>query len=55
MTVSSPGFSPQTSTVSLADGQKLTGVQLTLARSSGSLTGVVTTVAAPGDAPGRWR
>ena len=48
MTVSSPGFSPQTTSVSLADGQRLTGVQLALARSSGSLFGVVTTL--PGNA-----
>ena len=44
VTVSSPGFSPQTTSVSLADGQRLTGVQLALARSSGSLFGVVTTL-----------
>ncbi len=49
VTVSSPGFSPQTTSVSLADGQRLTGVQLALARSSGSLFGVVTTL--PGNAP----
>ena len=49
VTVSSPGFGSQTTSVSLADGQKLTGVQLTLARSSGSLFGVVTTL--PGNAP----
>ncbi len=48
LTVSSPGFSPQTTSVSLADGQRLTGVQLALARSSGSLFGVVTTL--PGNA-----
>ena len=49
VTVSSPGFSPQTTSVSLADGQQLTGVQLALARSSGSLFGVVTTL--PGNVP----
>jgi 5-hydroxyisourate hydrolase-like protein (transthyretin family) len=49
VTVTSPGFTSQTTSVSLADGQKLTGVQLTLARSSGSLFGVVTTL--PGNVP----
>jgi hypothetical protein len=49
LTVNSPGFSPQTSTLSLSDGQKLTGVQMSLARSSGSLSGTVTTI--PGGAP----
>ena len=49
VTVSSAGFSPQTTSVSLADGQQLTGVQLALARSSGSLFGTVTTL--PGNAP----
>ena len=49
VTATSPGFTPQTSTLTLADGQKLTGVQLTVARSSGSLTGTVTTL--PDNAP----
>lgn len=49
VTVSSAGFSPQTTSVSLTDGQQLTGVQLALARSSGSLFGVVTTL--PGNVP----
>ena len=49
VTVTSPGFSPQTTSVSLADGQKLTGVQLTVARSAGSLTGIVSTL--PGNKP----
>jgi hypothetical protein len=35
--------------LSLSDGQKLTGVQMSLARSSGSLSGTVTTI--PGGAP----
>ena len=49
VTVSSAGFSPQTTSVSLSEGQQLTGVQLALARSSGSLFGVVTTL--PGNLP----
>jgi len=49
VTATSPGFTPQTSTLTLADGQKLTGVQLTVARSSGSLSGTVTTL--PGNEP----
>jgi hypothetical protein len=49
VTVTSPGFTAQTSTLTLADGQKLTGVQLTVARSSGSLSGTVTTL--PGNVP----
>ncbi|MET0524662.1 MAG: carboxypeptidase regulatory-like domain-containing protein [Nocardioides sp.] len=39
---SKPGFASQTMTVTLAKGQKLTGVGLTLGKSSGSLTGDVT-------------
>jgi hypothetical protein len=49
VTVTSPGFTTQTSTLSLTAGQKLTGVQLTVARAAGSLSGTVTTI--PGDAP----
>jgi len=49
VTVTSPGFTTQTTSVVLADGQKLTGVQLTLARSAGSLSGSVTTM--PGNVP----
>ncbi|MGS0688898.1 carboxypeptidase regulatory-like domain-containing protein, partial [Nakamurella sp. GG22] len=49
VTVTSPGFSPQTTSVSLADGQTLTGVQLAVARSAGSLNGIVSTV--PGNEP----
>ncbi len=49
VTVTSPGFTTQTTSVALTDGQKLTGVQLTLARSAGSLSGSVTTL--PGNAP----
>ena len=43
-----PGFASQTMTLTLAEGQKLTGVALTLGKSSGSLTGVVTAAARPG-------
>jgi 5-hydroxyisourate hydrolase-like protein (transthyretin family) len=49
VTVTSPGFTTQTTSAVLADEQKLTGVQLSLARSSGSLSGQVTTL--PGNAP----
>ncbi len=49
MTVTSPGFTTQTTSAVLTDGQKLTGVQLTLARSAGSLSGSVTTL--PDNAP----
>src|SRR6478752_2456416 len=49
VSVTSPGFTTQTTSVALADEQKLTGVQLTLARSAGSLSGSVTTL--PGNAP----
>ncbi len=38
---SKPGFASQTLTLSLAKGQKLTGVGLTLGKSSGSLKGAV--------------
>ena len=49
VTVTSPGFTTQTTSAVLTDGQKLTGVQLTLARSAGSLSGSVTTL--PDNAP----
>lgn len=39
---SKPGFASQTMTLTLAKGQKLTGVGLTLGKSSGSLNGAVT-------------
>jgi len=39
---SKPGFASQTMTLTLAKGQKLTGVGLTLGKSSGSLKGAVT-------------
>ena len=52
VTVNSPGFTTQTPRWSLADGQKLTGVQLTLARSAGSLSGTVTTMPATRRPPG---
>ncbi len=44
--VSKPGYAAQTLTLSLATGQKLTGVGVTLTRSSASLAGVVTVVPA---------
>ena len=47
--ISKPGFASQTLTLTLAAGQKLTGVAVTLNQSAGALTGVVTTV--PGNAP----
>lgn len=40
-----PGFSPQTLSLALSPGQKLTGVSVSLGRSSGSLGGVVMTAA----------
>ncbi len=49
VSVTSPGFTTQTTSVALADQQKLTGVQLALARSAGSLSGSVTTL--PGNVP----
>ncbi|ACV77432.1 carboxypeptidase-like regulatory domain-containing protein [Nakamurella multipartita] len=49
VTVTAPGFTTQATSVALTDEQKLTGVQLSLARSSGSLSGLVTTL--PGNVP----
>ena len=49
VTVTSPGFTTQTTSAVLADEQKLTGVQLSLARSSGTLSGLVTSL--PGNVP----
>lgn len=46
------GFAPQTSTVSLSTGQKLTGVSITLNRSSASLDGVVLQLPDDTRAPG---
>jgi 5-hydroxyisourate hydrolase-like protein (transthyretin family) len=49
---SKDGFASQTLTLTLAAGQKLTGVAITLGRSSGSLTGNVLMAADGGPAPG---
>src|SRR6478752_4014703 len=49
VSVTSHASTTHTTAVLLADEQKLTGVQLTLARSAGSLSGSVTTL--PGNAP----
>ena len=49
---SKTNYASQTLTLSLAAGQKLTGVSITLGRSSGSLTGAVTTLPDGGAAPG---
>ncbi len=45
ITVSAPGYSTVTSTLSLGAGQRLDNVLLSLAKSSASLSGMVTTVA----------
>jgi len=42
VTATRPGYATQTLTLTLAAGQKLTGVAITLGTSSGKLTGVVT-------------
>lgn len=47
-----PGFGPQTMTVSLTAGQKLTGVSITLTPSSSSLSGVVLLLPKNTGAPG---
>ncbi len=49
---SKDGFASQTLTLTLAAGQKLTGVSITLGQSSGSLTGKVTLLAGGVPAPG---
>ncbi len=49
VTVTLAGYGTVTSTLNLSAGQKLTGVQLTLANASGSLAGMVTSL--PGGAP----
>ncbi len=46
------GFASQTLSISLAAGQKLTGVAITLTGSSGTLTGIVTTLPTGARAPG---
>ena len=46
---SAPGFASQTLTLTLAAGQKLTGVAITLSQSAGALNGVVTLL--PSNAP----
>lgn len=45
VSVTATGYGTQTSTVSLVAGQKLTGLRFSLSKSSGSLSGVVTTLA----------
>ncbi len=45
VTVTAEGFGAQTSTLSLAAGQQLGGVQVNLSRSTGEISGVVSTVA----------
>jgi hypothetical protein len=52
VSVTAPNFTTTSSTLTLAAGQKLTGVQLAMARSSGSLTGLVTLLPAGTPAPG---
>lgn len=51
VSVTAPNFTTTSSTLTLAAGQKLTGVQLAMARSSGSLTGLVTLLPAGTPAP----
>ncbi len=51
VTVTLDNFTTQSSTLTLATGQKLTGVQLAMATSSGSLTGLVTLLPAGAPAP----
>jgi 5-hydroxyisourate hydrolase-like protein (transthyretin family) len=52
VSVTAPNFTTTSSTLTLAAGQKLTGVQLAMARSSGSLTGLVTVLPDGTPAPG---
>ena len=52
VTVTKDNFTTASSTLTLATGQKLTGVQLAMAKSSGSLTGLVTLLPAGKPAPG---
>ncbi len=52
ITVTKDNFTTVSSTVTLAAGQKLTGDQLAMARSSGSLSGTVTLLPANTPAPG---
>ena len=52
MTATKEGFAPQTLTVSLTAGQKLTGVSITLSPSSSSLRGVVLLLPDNAGAPG---
>lgn len=52
LVASKAGYASQTLTLTLAPGQKLTGVSITLARSSGSLEGVVSLVKDGARAPG---
>jgi hypothetical protein len=52
VTVTLPGYTTVTSTLSLASGQKLTGVLLSLSQAAGSLSGMVTTLSDSKPAPG---
>ncbi|MET3804460.1 5-hydroxyisourate hydrolase-like protein (transthyretin family) [Nakamurella sp. UYEF19] len=52
VTVTKDNFTTQSSTLTLSAGQKLVGVQLAMAKSSGSLTGSVTLLPAGTPAPG---
>src|SRR5699024_3736084 len=45
ITVTDSGYTTTTSTLSLATGQRLTGVLLSLSKAAGSLSGMVTTLA----------
>src|SRR5699024_4422840 len=45
VTVTAPGYTTVTSTLSLTSGQNLTGVLLSLSQAAGSLSGMVTTLA----------
>ena len=44
LTVTAAGFATQTSTVSLVSAQQLTGVRVNLTKSTGAISGVVSTV-----------
>ncbi len=52
VTVSAPGYTTVTSTLSLTSGQRLTGVLLSLSAAAGSLSGIVSTVGDGKPAPG---
>ena len=52
LTVTAPGYTTVTSTISLSSGQKLTNVLASLSDAAGSLSGMVTTLADGKPAPG---